>query len=363
MASELGGRLAALEENAYTVGDGSGKPLRIAHASSGITTVTAATGSTTSFKAADIKAAFKALPAAYRPFASWLFHPDDFRGVGGASRHRRRARVPDAARGAADVVRPARADPPETCRRRRRMRARRLSVTSSRATRCGACARSASSAWTSWRAITDSSSIALTIVSTAGRSSPMRCACSSTAQREQCLLDFAPRLPRGAFFGSTITPTRATAPHTWLMSGSAACDARMMPTSAVLYDAIIERRITLRPPRELAQHAAAAIAKHTRRGWRIDNPTAASTSTRSSRWGWRSTGTRTNPSRLSCLGGSSPPPMRLLRQPDPVGLPVRRVLAVTATRPPAASATAAYVIAGPAPFAAPPPSISTTSRH
>src|SRR5215208_7450391 len=129
MASELGGRLAALEENAYTVGDGSGKPLRIAHASSGITTVTAATGSTTSFKAADIKAAFKALPAAYRPFASWLFHPDDFRGVGGASRHRRRARVPDAARGAADVVRPARADPPETCRRRRRMRARRLSVT------------------------------------------------------------------------------------------------------------------------------------------------------------------------------------------------------------------------------------------
>jgi HK97 family phage major capsid protein len=67
-----------LEEAAYTVGDGSGKPLGIANAGSGITTVTAATGSTTSFKLANIKAAYKALPAAYRPFASWLFNPDDF---------------------------------------------------------------------------------------------------------------------------------------------------------------------------------------------------------------------------------------------------------------------------------------------
>ena len=54
------------------------KPLGIAHASSGITTVAAATGSTTSFTRADILSAYLALPAAYRPYASWLLHPDDF---------------------------------------------------------------------------------------------------------------------------------------------------------------------------------------------------------------------------------------------------------------------------------------------
>ena len=78
LAGETGRRIAILEEAAFAAGDGSGKPLGIAHASSGITTVTAATGSTTSFKAADIKSAYKALPAAYRPYATWLFHPDDF---------------------------------------------------------------------------------------------------------------------------------------------------------------------------------------------------------------------------------------------------------------------------------------------
>ena len=45
-----------------------------------------------------------------------------------------------------------------------------------------------------------------------------------------------------------------------------------MPASAVLYDAITERRITLPRSPELAQHAAGAIAKHSRRGWRIDKP-------------------------------------------------------------------------------------------
>jgi hypothetical protein len=49
-------------------------------------------------------------------------------------------------------------------------------------------------------------------------------------------------------------------------------DARMVPASAVLYDAIIERRITLPASPELVQHAAGAIAKHSRRGWRIDKP-------------------------------------------------------------------------------------------
>src|SRR5215213_9460277 len=51
-------------------------------------------------------------------------------------------------------------------------------------------------------------------------------------------------------------------------------DARMMPASAVLFDAITEKRITLPASPELAQHAAGAIAKHSRRGWRIDKPTS-----------------------------------------------------------------------------------------
>ena len=49
-------------------------------------------------------------------------------------------------------------------------------------------------------------------------------------------------------------------------------DARMMPASAVLFDAITERRITLPASPELAQHAAGATAQHSRRGWRISKP-------------------------------------------------------------------------------------------
>ena len=47
-------------------------------------------------------------------------------------------------------------------------------------------------------------------------------------------------------------------------------DARMVPASDRLYRAIVEKRIVLPDNEELRQHAAAAIAKHSRRGWRID---------------------------------------------------------------------------------------------
>ncbi len=50
-------------------------------------------------------------------------------------------------------------------------------------------------------------------------------------------------------------------------------DARMIPASARLHAAIVERRITLPDSPELARHAANAIARHSRRGWRIDKPT------------------------------------------------------------------------------------------
>jgi len=74
----LGGRLGALQENAFVLGDGSGKPMGIVHASSGYTVVTAASGSAAAFKLADLKAVFKALPQAYRPNATWLVNGDDF---------------------------------------------------------------------------------------------------------------------------------------------------------------------------------------------------------------------------------------------------------------------------------------------
>ena len=47
-------------------------------------------------------------------------------------------------------------------------------------------------------------------------------------------------------------------------------DANMIPASERLYRAVVERRPTLPDDDELRQHAATAVAKHSRRGWRID---------------------------------------------------------------------------------------------
>ena len=49
-------------------------------------------------------------------------------------------------------------------------------------------------------------------------------------------------------------------------------DARMIPASARLHAAIVEQRLTLPENPELARHASDAIARHSRRGWRIDKP-------------------------------------------------------------------------------------------
>jgi phage terminase large subunit-like protein len=47
-------------------------------------------------------------------------------------------------------------------------------------------------------------------------------------------------------------------------------DVRMVPASLRLHAAIVEGRLTLPDDQELASHAANAIAKHSRRGWRLD---------------------------------------------------------------------------------------------
>src|SRR5438093_1221678 len=72
---------SAYLEAAFAVGDGSGKPLGIVAATSGYTVVTAATGSSTAFKYADVISAYDALPVAYISSASWLMSTSAFRGL------------------------------------------------------------------------------------------------------------------------------------------------------------------------------------------------------------------------------------------------------------------------------------------
>lgn len=47
-------------------------------------------------------------------------------------------------------------------------------------------------------------------------------------------------------------------------------DVRMVPASLRLHAAIVEQRLTLPDDAELAGHAAHVVAKHSRRGWRLD---------------------------------------------------------------------------------------------
>jgi HK97 family phage major capsid protein len=70
-----------LEETAFAVGDGSGKPLGVSTSGNGVATVTAATGSSTGFKLADVNAVWAALPDAYKPTASWVMSPSAFRSL------------------------------------------------------------------------------------------------------------------------------------------------------------------------------------------------------------------------------------------------------------------------------------------
>jgi HK97 family phage major capsid protein len=81
LADELGQRIAMLEETAFAVGDGSGKPLGVSTSGNGIATVTAATGSSTGFKLADVNAVWAALPDGYKPNATWIMSPSAYRSL------------------------------------------------------------------------------------------------------------------------------------------------------------------------------------------------------------------------------------------------------------------------------------------
>jgi HK97 family phage major capsid protein len=72
LAQELGESIGVLEETAYAVGDGSGKPLGIANASSGVTVSQAATGNSTSFTYSALLNFVYAVPYQYRRNAIWI---------------------------------------------------------------------------------------------------------------------------------------------------------------------------------------------------------------------------------------------------------------------------------------------------
>ena len=73
LAQELGESIGVLEETAYTVGDGSGKPMGIANAASGVTVSQAATGNSTSFTYAALVNFIFTVPYQYRRNAAWIF--------------------------------------------------------------------------------------------------------------------------------------------------------------------------------------------------------------------------------------------------------------------------------------------------
>jgi len=49
-------------------------------------------------------------------------------------------------------------------------------------------------------------------------------------------------------------------------------DVRMVPTSARLHRAVVEKKLTVPDDDDLPQQAANTIARHNRRGWRLDKP-------------------------------------------------------------------------------------------
>src|SRR5262245_19803287 len=73
LAQELGESIGVLEETAYAVGDGTGKPLGIAAATSGVSVSQAATGNATSFTYAALLNFIYVLPYQYRRNAAWIF--------------------------------------------------------------------------------------------------------------------------------------------------------------------------------------------------------------------------------------------------------------------------------------------------
>lgn len=78
LADEVGRRLGLIQGAGFATGSGTGQPQGLVP---NVTAVTAATGSATSYKVADLLATYRALPAQYRARATWVIHPDDYAGL------------------------------------------------------------------------------------------------------------------------------------------------------------------------------------------------------------------------------------------------------------------------------------------
>lgn len=83
LATEFGESIGALEETAYVIGDGSGKPsgLLATNATANITLATAAVGNTTTFNYAALVTAIFTLPAQYRAGASFIVNDTSARNL------------------------------------------------------------------------------------------------------------------------------------------------------------------------------------------------------------------------------------------------------------------------------------------
>lgn len=73
LAQELGDSIGLLEETAYAVGDGTGKPMGIANAASGVAVLQAAVGNVTGFSYTAMVNFVYGLPYQYRRNAQWIF--------------------------------------------------------------------------------------------------------------------------------------------------------------------------------------------------------------------------------------------------------------------------------------------------
>lgn len=124
-------------------------------------------------------------------------------------------------------------------------------------------------------------------------------------------------------------------------------DSRVIPASRRLYDAVVNKTVVLPDLPELAQHAAGAISKHSRRGGGSTGPTRASRSTASRPCSWPWTGSRTGPRRSNCSGGSDATPMHRLRRPHPGRLLVPDLRTQANPRAQASIMRAAFVIGRP----------------
>ncbi len=78
LSEELGRRLGVIEGAGFANGTGAGQPQGLA---GNVAAVTAATGSATAYKLADLTSIYRAVPVQYRHRATWLVHPDDFAGL------------------------------------------------------------------------------------------------------------------------------------------------------------------------------------------------------------------------------------------------------------------------------------------